>query len=141
MFWEAASTLPNALPGPVLPDVRDPTTLVRTHLKKTLPAEPRTLSELPDRITLDVYLKPIGDEVLESLVLSGDLAPAYAAAVPTFRMGGLAPVTWTRATATSYIDGSPDRRLACVSAGTYTQMINITEGTSHARCPSPSPNP
>jgi len=139
MFWEATSYLTNALPGPVLPDVRDPTSLVRTHLKKTLPAEPRTLSELPDRITLEVYLKAIGDEVLESLVTSGDLAPSDAAAVPTFRMGGLGPVTWTRATATSYIDGSPDRRLACVSSGTYTPMINITEGKSHAHCPAPPP--
>lgn len=135
MFWDATRYLGNALPGAVMPDARDPSAAVRTHLKRTLPGDTRMLAELPDRITLDVYLKPIGDEVLASLVTSGDLAPDAVAAMPTFHLGGTAQVIWTRATATSYIDGSPDRRLACISTGTYTQMITITEGQSHARCP------
>ena len=137
MFWDATSHRGNALPGPVTADVRDPSTLVRSHLKRTYPVAPSgPLGELPDAITLAVFLKPIGDDVLASLVESGDLAPAAAAAAAarTYRLGGGAAITWTRAASTSYIDGASGKRLACVTSGPYTQMASIAEATSLARC-------
>jgi hypothetical protein len=134
MFWAAASHDDNALPGAVTPDLQKPATLVRTHRKRVYPVA-QALSETPDRITVDVFLKPIGDDVLASLIDSGDLAAADAAAVPTFRLGGGAQLTWTRAASTSYVDGATGNRLACVSAGgAYTPVGNIDAAVSHARC-------
>lgn len=139
MFWDAASHAGNALPGPVAIDLQNPSTAVRTHVKRSYPAA-GTLTELPDRITLDVYLKALGDDVLVGLVASGDLEAADAAAVGTFHLGGGAQLTWTRAASTSYLDGPTGNRLACVSsAGTYTPVSSIANGVSHVRCVPPPP--
>jgi hypothetical protein len=51
---------------------------------------------LPDRITAEVRVQPIGLEILDELVASGDLDPAVRDAMPTFT---LAPtrLEWTPA--------------------------------------------
>jgi hypothetical protein len=134
MFWDAERHLDDLIPGAVTPDAQDPTTSVRTHQKRTYPVT-QVLSDVPDRITLDVFLEPVGDDVLTSLVNSGDLARADADAVGTFRLGGGAHLVWTRAASTSYVDRTSGNRLACVSAGTYTAVENVAPATSHARCP------
>ena len=88
-LWAAAGIDP----GPLLPvqttlDPQDPDWVdphvVRTH---RLPAA-------PDRVELAVHVTPIGREILDDLVASGDLDPGVAAAMPTFT---LAPtvLSWT----------------------------------------------
>jgi hypothetical protein len=139
MFWDAASHVGNALPGPVSLDLKDPSTAVRTHVKRLYPGA-AMLPELPDRITLDVYLRTVDDEVLAGLVASGDLQAVDAAAVGTFHLGGGAQLTWTRAAATSYLDGPTGQRLTCVSAATYTPVSSIANGVSHARCVGTGPS-
>jgi hypothetical protein len=79
-------------------------------------------------------MKPVGDDVLASLVASGDLAPAVAALVPTFKLGGGASLEWTRAAATASIDAQTGDRLLCVTAGSYTPVSSIVVGKSHAHC-------
>lgn len=134
MFWEAQSHLDNLIPGAVAIDARDPETLVRTHVKRVYPVA-GTLSDVPDRITLGVFLKPIGDDVLDALVASGDLSRVDADAVGTYQLGGGARLTWTRAASTSYVNHETGNRLACVSSGAYTQVENVRATPSHARCP------
>lgn len=132
MFWQAASMTSNLIPGPVPLTVTDPTSFARTHLKRVYPVS-TLLPALPDRITLRVFLKAIGDDVLSSLVMSNDLDPAIAAAVPRFQMGGGAVLEWTRASALTYRDGTNNPQ-ACVLAGRYTALSSIVAATSHARC-------
>jgi hypothetical protein len=137
MFWEAQDQTINLLPGPVVATAQDPTSFNRTHVKY---AFPRTgpLSASPDRIRLQMYLKPVGDDVLQSLVASGDLDPAVAALVPTFAIGGGGTLEWTRAGATASIDATTGDRLLCVAAGAYTPVSMIATGGSHAHCVAPA---
>jgi hypothetical protein len=82
MFWEAADVESNLLPvaaDPTMPHQR-------THHY--------SFAGVPDRATVRVHIRPIGLEVLDSLVDSGDLDPAVRDAMPTFTLEG-ASVTWT----------------------------------------------
>jgi len=137
MFWEAAQLTSNLLPGPPPLSVDDPTTLTRSHLKYVYPVGAATLPVSPDRITLGVYVKAVGDDVLASLVASGDLDPAIAAAVPTFPLGSGAALEWNRATATASIDAQTGDHLLCVNGGRYTPIAMLASGPSFARCPPP----
>jgi Cytochrome c554 and c-prime len=134
MFWEAASLTSNAIPGPVTPLLTDQTTFTRSHLKRIYPVS-APLIGVPDRITLQVFLDPIGEDVLQSLVQSNDLAPAIAAAVPRYQIGGGAALQWTRAGAVPYRDDRTGNQLLCVTAGSmFTSVNTIVAATSHARC-------
>jgi hypothetical protein len=93
MFWQAASTEGNALP---------PFSLNRaatSHRVRFFPQDRSPLSPAPDRVTLDVWLQPIGSDVLGDLLATHDLDPAVAAAMPTFHVPlgqGLSPqLVWT----------------------------------------------
>ena len=73
MFWDAASYQSTLLtPAP------DPSHKFSVAYKFPLSAG------IPDRVTLRVYLQPMGTEVLQSLVDSGDLDPKYRDAMPTY---------------------------------------------------------
>lgn len=81
MFWEAASTQKDPLLLKGQPaDLSHPT---RTFVY-SLPVPPA-------RFTLRVRMRPVGMDVLKSLVDSGDLDPAVLAEMPTFT---LAEATW-----------------------------------------------
>ncbi len=137
MFWQAVSHGDNSLPGPIAVTAQDPASFTRSHLKYAFPSAGPLTGGIPDRITLGVFLKPIGDDVLESLVASGDLDQAVAAAVPTFALGAGATLEWDRATAMPYIDQATGDRILCVNAGTYTPVSTIAAATSNARCLGP----
>ena len=50
---------------------------------------------LPDKVTLRLLMRPMGLDVLQSLVDSGDLDPAVVGAMPTFTV--VNEITWTEA--------------------------------------------
>lgn len=133
MFWQASSHEDNLIPGPIVATAQDPGSFTRSHLKYVLPTS-APLTRVPDRITLGVSLKAVGDDVLGSLVASGDLEPSVAAAVPTFQLGAGATLEWTRAAAMPYIDSGSGDRILCASAGTYTPISTVPSSTSNARC-------
>ena len=92
------------------------------------------LTTLPDSVTMRVRLTPVGQDVLDDLVSSGDLDPGVEAQVPTFDLGGTA-LTWTAATATiMYIDqGLP---ATCVSSGIVSGASTANPAPAHTRCSS-----
>jgi hypothetical protein len=77
MFWQAATTDGNELPP------SDP----GFHVGQRVQFFPRSGEPLPggvpDRVTMNLWLQPVGTEVLADLVDSGDLDPRVAAAMPT----------------------------------------------------------
>jgi Cytochrome c554 and c-prime len=140
LFWQAFSISPsNQIPGPVLPKVTDPTSFSRSHVKYVFPAGTAApLPVRPDRVTLSVHIKPIGDDVLDDLVKSQDLDPAVAAKVPVFTLGEGAAMEWTAAKAVAPLNIQNNQRipnLACV--GTETQIYRVLGdvAVSRARCP------
>lgn len=78
MFWEAEATEGNLLPPPVTTDPTDPA-FVHWVRKSYVVVGPQ-----PTRVTMQVRLRPMGLEVLQSLVDSGDLAAEVLDAMPTF---------------------------------------------------------
>lgn len=82
MLWEAASYESALLPAPVTSDPADPRFDHSVHRFYTIPGP------LPDRVRLRLRLRPIGLEVLDDLVASGDLDPAYRT-VETFDVGSV----------------------------------------------------
>ncbi len=76
LFWEAASFEANGLAiPPELSVVADAATWVVHRYP---------LPEMPERLTLDVKLRPFGLDIADDLIGSGDLDPAFRSAFPTF---------------------------------------------------------
>lgn len=88
MFWDVARVEPNALVAAVTNDPRDPRYF--HGIKRTFRIPVRPL----DRITVEVRIRPIDDEVLQDLVDSGDLNDVIRARVPTFTLN-TARLEWT----------------------------------------------
>ncbi len=78
MFWEVATAEHNVLEGPATRDPTDPRYRAAHRILRF------PIASAPDRITMRLRMQPIGREILDSLVASGDLDPAEAARVPTY---------------------------------------------------------
>lgn len=82
MFWEAKTMEGELLPAPTAPLPTDrgyvDTHVIRTYVIGGLP---------PDRVTMRVLVRPIGLDVLDDLIGSGDLEPAVRDGMPTFSLG------------------------------------------------------
>jgi hypothetical protein len=90
-FWKVAVVTPGTLPvvrafAPTEPGYINPHILHRYTIATDAPLE---------RIETRVRLRPVGLEVIDELVESGDLAPGIRDALPTFTLGGTT-LTWTR---------------------------------------------
>ncbi len=137
MFWQAyGATDDNALPaiGAFLPDPK----AYLSHIEQFFPRDGTPLpGALPDRVTLNVWLQPVGLDVLNDLVASHDLDPGIVAAMPTFPVafghvadGSLQQqLVWTAQAAADagippFVDTKDNHTVTCV--GTMAQ---------------PSPNP
>ncbi len=85
MFWEAACYESQTLPAQTTFDTRSPD-FFKTHKVQSFPRGDfsKTFAGVPDRVTLRLRLQPIGRDVLDDLVASGDLDPAVRDAMPIF---------------------------------------------------------
>jgi hypothetical protein len=131
MFWQAARYTSNLLPpSPLLaPGVRP---MPRGHYRWEIPRpdSTRVLPAVPDRITMKVHLRAVGDDVIQDLIGSGDLDPRYAGKIPTYDVPG-GTVEWTPGTVNfTYIDRGS--RVTCVAPDLFSSTTMNT--FSQARC-------
>lgn len=77
MFWDVASITTELLESQGAANVADPTFL-STHAYRTFEVD-----EEPDRVTMRMRMRPVGLDVLDDLVASGDLDPAIVAKMQT----------------------------------------------------------
>jgi hypothetical protein len=134
-FWDAVSLAPsNQIPGAVKSTVLDPTTFSRSHLRYLYPTA-GTLPERPDRITMRVFIKAVGDDVLADLVATGDLDPAVMAAVPTFEVDW-GSMEWTpnAEPPTDIQTRVPVAGITCVGNQTQQYRVLNTVAVSRATC-------
>ena len=134
MFWEAASVESSQLPGPTTNVPTDPDYYL-THVFRNYPrptSTPSSLATPPDRVTMRVRLVPVGFDVLDDLVASGDLAASVKAKMPVFTIAG-ATLEWTAAAATiKYPDqGIP---VSCVAAGLTTGANTASPAPETTKC-------
>jgi hypothetical protein len=147
MFWQAAGgaggadTDDNALPA-LQAFVGDPRANA-SHVKKNFPQDGSPLSVFPDRVTLNLWLQPVGRDVLDDLVDSGDLDPSIIASMPLFPVPfGPGPdqvqLVWTAdAAADSGIGSFPDSvnlqaTVTCV--GSLKGAAVSVPAAKHTRC-------
>jgi cytochrome c554/c'-like protein len=136
MFWEAQEYESNLLPVQVTFDPSDPA-FYRSHVFQSYP-QSGLLSTYPDRVTLQVYLQPVGLDVFDDLVQSGDLVDNDRYRVDELR-AALQPLTvgeeliWTLDTASeTYIEaGLP---VACVSKTNLLANADKVPAVNHTRC-------
>jgi len=136
MFWNAASVTTNLITGTVIKTITDPSSFTRSHVKFVYPVS-AALPTRPDRMTLRVFIKPVGDDVLADLVASGDLDPAIARRLPQL-VFAQTNLEWTAAkglTPTDTQTRSQVPGLSCVTSGGYLSLPSVA--VSHARCASP----
>ena len=142
-FWDAVSTSPsNQIPGPVKPTVTDPSSFTRGHVRYLYPVT-GTLSERPNRVTMEVFIKPVGDDVLADLVSTGDLDPNVAGLVPTFELQGATSLEWTPTAGppTDIQTRMTVNGLTCVGSQVKQYRNLKTIAASRRRClPKPPPS-
>ncbi|HET6610505.1 MAG TPA: multiheme c-type cytochrome [Kofleriaceae bacterium] len=87
MFWEVATIDSQLLPPAV---TNDPTDIAFYHsVEKTF----EFLGAQPDTVTAKVHIRPIGLDVIDDLIDSGDLDPAVRDEISTFTLEGTV-LTW-----------------------------------------------
>jgi hypothetical protein len=142
MFWQAATVGPsNQLPGLLIPDVMHVETF-KTHFTLEYPTvTPSTLPATLDEVKVTVHLQAIGDDVLASLVASGDLDPSVPPQIARYALGGGATLDWTPTASNAFqtLDPATNEPMTCVATGVYKS--NTTATTSHARCPASPASP
>jgi hypothetical protein len=134
MFWQAASYMTNELPGSVTLSVTDPSTYTRSHIKSVYPGGGASLSQAPDRIDVKVHMTPIGEDVLQDLVASGDLDASFLSAEPTFTPAS-GTIEWTPSAA-PVVGSEPP--IYCVVGGNNPYVATPNVAKSNARCGSSS---
>jgi len=108
MFWAITETVPEQLPNPTLVPPGSPG-YVNPHVGRRYVV----IGETPDRIDLRLRMRPIGLDVLDDLIESGDLAPAVRDAMPTFDLAASIQ-TWTLDAATLRVTPLAGREALCV---------------------------
>jgi hypothetical protein len=135
MFWQAASAEGDELPAQATFDPSD-RRYYQTHIQRFWPGTGRSLGRVPDHVTMRVQLQPIGLDVLDDLISSGDLDSSLRAMMPTFTVGAQnVALTWTSAAATaSYIDQNTGNPVYCVTETNFNVQSDKVPAPVNAHC-------
>jgi hypothetical protein len=128
-FWDAASFESNALPAQVTFDMSD-SRFYQSHVVRRFPLT-ADLPADPDRVVLQMKLRPVSLDVLNDLVGSGDLDAAVRDRLVTFDVGK--KLEWTPATG-RVVKVEMGFPVSCVSATNLTLEFPATAAVRRARC-------
>ena len=118
------------MPAQVTFDALDPR-FYKSHVFWELPKANATFDGVVDRATLRVHVRPIGNEVLDMLVQSGDLDPAIRAKMPDIDVGEL--LEWTTAAATAmYVEDGV--QIACVTKTSLNVAADKFPAPERTKC-------
>jgi hypothetical protein len=128
-FWEAASYESNALPGQATFDRSDP----RFYTSHVLRKFPRTsaLPGMPDRVVLQMRLQPMGPEVIDDLIATGDLDAGVRGALAAFNVGPALEWTLDAGRVVGMDNGFP---VSCVSATGLTIASTTVPAPERSHC-------
>jgi Cytochrome c554 and c-prime len=131
-FWAATTTNGYELPALATFDASDPR-FYQSHIVQYYPRPLEgtgTLTSMPARVTLRIRIQPVGLDVLNDLVSTGDLDPSVVSKMPTFDVSLQGPIgpglatpgglEWTAAAAAaggvSYADPYQQNPTTCVAS-------------------------
>ncbi|MHB8419461.1 MAG: multiheme c-type cytochrome [Myxococcales bacterium] len=133
MFWQAFATEGNALPVLATFNASDPR-FYQNHVLQTYPRA-GVLAQTPARVTAQMYVLPIGLDVLNDLVASGDLDPSLVTKMQRLPVGP--PIVWTAAAVNAhYTDPNNTGAAAsvpCVSNG-ISLVATPVRAAAHTTC-------
>jgi hypothetical protein len=130
MFWQASAYEGNELPGQATFDPTD-MRFYQSHIEQTYPRSTASITGTPDTVTLRVLEQPIGLDVLDDLVGSGDLPQATRDAMQTIQVG--TTLTWTPQT----VNGTTIENgvmLQCITATNFNVKSQTVPATGHTKC-------
>ncbi|HSY25710.1 MAG TPA: multiheme c-type cytochrome [Polyangiaceae bacterium] len=138
MFWQAASTEGNELPALATFNALDPS-FYATHIEQRFPRSGNPVPTYPDRVTMRLRLQPIGIDVLQDLVASGDLDAAVIAEMPTFGVSltgpsGPAMLEWTPSATVVYENSDDGTPGTCVGTAGFNVNATRTPATNPTKC-------
>ena len=128
MFWQAASTKANEIPALATFDQLDPR-FYETHVEQVYPrsgTNPMSLPQMPDRVTFRMRLQPVGLDVLNNLVDSGDIDPGFPGKMPTFDVSFLSADGGVQ----SALEWTPQAAASLAYQDEYDQTIATCVATS-----------
>ncbi len=135
MFWQAASYESNTLPVKTTFDPSSPD-FYKTHKLRFFPPSGAPIipaSGQIDRITLQVRIQPVGRDVLDELVKSGDLDAGIRDVMPILPVGGM--LEWTPATATqTYVDRTTGGTVFCATSTNINIQADKFPAPVRTRC-------
>jgi hypothetical protein len=138
MFWQAASTEGNELPALATFNALDPS-FYATHIEQRFPRSGNPVPAYPDRVTMRLRLQPIGVDVLQDLVASGDLDADVIAEMPTFDVSltgpaGPAMLEWTPSATVVYENSDDGTPGTCVGTTGFNVNATRTPATNPTKC-------
>lgn len=98
MLWNAFDHEGHQLPAQFTFDVSDPR-FYQGHLEQSFPRNRNTfLTGMPDKVILKIRVQPVGDDLLNDLVQSGDLSAEIVQKMPIFDidLGAGQELVWTQ---------------------------------------------
>jgi hypothetical protein len=101
----------NLLPFPITANMSDPRFYQR-NIVREFPAD-QSLIPLPETVSLRIRILPVGYEIIDDLVASGDLDPAVRGKLEVMQVGPT--VTWTPGAATTVIEQGTGTVYECVT--------------------------
>jgi cytochrome c554/c'-like protein len=133
MFWQAFGYESYLLPGQATFDQLDPR-YYQSHIIQAFPQN-AALSAPPDDVTMRVRLQPIGLDVLNDLVGSGDLDASIPGQMTTLEVGTQPIVEWTAATAKpGFVDPTTQVPFACVTNTSFNYKGQTVPAPAHQHC-------
>jgi hypothetical protein len=137
-FWQAASTEGNELPALATFSSTDPR-FYQTHIVQRFPRDGSKLAQMPDRVTLRLRLQPVGIDVLQDLVGTGDLDAGVIAAMPTFDVALAGPtlpaqIDWTPQAALLSYPADDGTTATCVATPDFNVAAMPTLAINHVTC-------
>jgi hypothetical protein len=132
MFWQAASFETNVMPVKATFSQLDPR-YYQNHLVKAFPASD-ALAGMPDRVTVRVKLSPVGLDVIDDLIGSGDLDPTLRERIPTFTVGRTESLEWTLDAVNQTYTNESGLPIQCVSNTNLNAAGNKVPAPEHTRC-------
>lgn len=140
MFWQADDSESNALPAQLTFDAQDPR-FYQSHIVQSYPHTPSDLlSFVPDKVTVQLHVRPMGLDVLGDLVQSGDLDQSIADKMVTYSqdLGDGPTLTWTPDTLTDgeeYLDSTLNQPARCVTnVEPPLNLSTLVPATDHTVC-------
>jgi hypothetical protein len=134
MFWQAADYESNTLPVKTTFDPSSPD-FYKTHKIRFFPPSgaPIGVGQAIDRITLQVKIQPVGRDILDELVASGDLDAGIRDVMPTLPVGAM--LEWTPAKATqTYVDRVTGGTVFCYTATNINIQADKFPAPVRTRC-------